>query len=545
LRDARKPAGEQSAHADVAGSWCARACNYGQARSAAAGREIRWPFSRLPVPGSDADCRGRPGAKEKIGSLGSCVKKKRFHSCNVLDSSPVERHLWHFTVERNDVKLQKEETVAAASPLPPKLVAKDWSELVQPKLNIAWLPADQVFLRVVQLPIVDRGELLSMLEFQLEKISPLPVPQILWSAEVLPSSAEKMQTAILCVVAREVVESFVGNIEQQNYQPDRLEVPQLNQVLSDGVREDGAWIYPGTGPDSDICTIAWWFGGTLHDLHVVRLPQPPETPEGAVPLNVAEFRAGFLQEHLLQVAWAGELEGWLTMPVKWHLVADDETAARWVPLLSRLAEESMDRHPALDRKGLAQFSARRATRDEPSANLLPVEFAARYRQQFIDRLWMRGLGAVVAIYLAGVVVFMVTLQVRNMQASRLTGEVAGIANTYTNVLRLRERVQVLQEQLNLKYAALDCFKVASELLPADFILINFQFSRGSTLTLTGTAPPGQEQKVIDFNDAMRSATINGEKLFKDVTPPTFPSRAAQQVVNWNFDCKLNVSDKIE
>jgi hypothetical protein len=40
------------------------------------------------------------------------VKKKRLHSCNVLDTTPIERHLWHFTVERDDVKLQREEVIA-------------------------------------------------------------------------------------------------------------------------------------------------------------------------------------------------------------------------------------------------------------------------------------------------------------------------------------------------------------------------------------------------------------------------------------------------
>ena len=40
----------------------------------------------------------------------------------------------------------------------------------------------------------------------------------------------------------------------------------------------------------------------------------------------------------------------------------------------------------------------------------------------------------------------------------LKAEIAGIANTYTNVLRLKERVQVMEEQLNLKYAALDSWK---------------------------------------------------------------------------------------
>ena len=29
------------------------------------------------------------------------------------------------------------------------------------------------------------------------------------------------------------------------------------------------------------------------------------------------------------IAWAGELEGWLTAQPKWHLVADPVTAAEW------------------------------------------------------------------------------------------------------------------------------------------------------------------------------------------------------------------------
>jgi hypothetical protein len=96
--------------------------------------------------------------------------------------------------------------------------------------------------------------------------------------------------------------------------------------------------------------------------------------------------------------------------------------------------------------------------------------------------------------------------------------------------------------LNLKYAALDCFKVASELLPADFTLISLQFQRGGTLQIVGTAPQGEEQKVLDYNEAMRDATVEGKRLFKDVSPVSYPSRAvASQVVNWHFDCMLNVS----
>ena len=347
------------------------------------------------------------------------MKKKRLHSCNVLDTTPIERHLWHFTVERDDVKLQREEVIAGAGIVPAKLASKDWHELVQPKLNIAWLPAQSVFLRVVQLPAVDRAELLSMLEFQLEKLSPLPVQQVVWAAEVVPSAAEKMQTAIVCIVARDAVEQFLASAEQQNYVTDRLEVPQLNQILADGVREDGAWIYAGSGADSDICTVAWWAGGTLHELHVVRLPQAPMAAEGAAPVNANEFRSRFLQETLMQVAWAGELEGWLSMPVQWHFVVDDQSGAAAEALFSGWTDTLPAKHAALDRKGLARYSARRVARQEATADLLPADFSRKYHQQYVDRLWMRGLGAVVMAYVAGVVIYMIALQVLNYKASQV------------------------------------------------------------------------------------------------------------------------------
>jgi hypothetical protein len=185
---------------------------------------------------------------------------------------------------------------------------------------------------------------------------------------------------------------------------ERFEVPHINQILPFGVLEYGAWIYAGSGPDSDICTVAWWASGTLHELHLVRLPQAPAAAEGAAPVNPNEFRGRFLQENLLQVAWAGELEGWLTMPVHWHFVAEDQSGAAAEALFSGWTDTQPAKHAALDRKGLARYSAGRAARQEPSGDLLPVDFAHKYRQLYVDRLWMRGLGAVVMAYLAGVVI---------------------------------------------------------------------------------------------------------------------------------------------
>jgi len=468
------------------------------------------------------------------------VKKKRLNSCNVLESNPAATRLWHYIVDRQEVRLQAEQTVSPSQKLPPRSFVKDWHNLVQPRLNVAWLPPEQVFLRVVQLPAANREELLSMLEFQLEKLSPLPVAQIVWSVEVIAGSAENMQTAVVCLAPRDVVEGFLGRIEaEQGYQADRLEVPQLNQIVAEGVKEDGAWIYPGKGVEAHLCLTAWWSGGVLQQVQLMQLPVALVN-EGSAESSL-ESRAKILHEQLMQIAWAGELEGWLTLPVKWYLSGDDQTAAQWQSLIAAWSEEGVTVRPAISTYRLAEFSAERVAREEPTANLLPVEFSTKYRQQYVDRIWMGSLGAVVAVYMIGVVIYMAALKVYDYRQTTLQEQVKKLGPTYTNVLQLKERAQVLQEQVDLKYAALDAFKITAELLPPDLTLSELRF--GKKLQLSGSAPSGQETNVTTFNEQMRNATIDGRPVFKYVGPPQQVARQGSPVVTWNFDAQMNVAEE--
>src|SRR5271170_448932 len=132
----------------------------------------------------------------------------RWHSCNILQTAPDANRLWQFDAKSG--ALDRETSSATGQPLPAaNSTVKSWTSLWQPKLNIAWLPPENVFLRVIELPKSSIGETLSMVELQLEKISPLPVTQIVWTLQVLAqSSAENLQTVIVVIVERKVVEEF-------------------------------------------------------------------------------------------------------------------------------------------------------------------------------------------------------------------------------------------------------------------------------------------------------------------------------------------------
>ena len=427
------------------------------------------------------------------------TKKVAISSCNVLQVGPQARQLWQFDARGRGFVLNREQTSFAGEPMPARLIAKDWRSLWQRKLNVAWLPPEHVFLRVAQFPQSDLDETLSMVELQLEKLSPMPVAQIVWSIHVLPHAEGNLQTVIVMMVARNTVEEFLGQLEGQGYLADRLELPLLDQLQATAVTESGAWIYPEAPGGRNAALVAWWYGGVLQNLALITLP----------PANRAES----LKEQLLQMTWAGELEGWLTAPPVWHLVADAPTAAEWEPALRTGLEQPVTVLAPVPAAGLAALTAARAAQAGSEANLLPVEFSTRYRQQFVDRLWMRGLGAIVMLYLLGVLVYFARLELELYRTHAVEAQVADRGPIYTNALQLKAKFQNLKDTQDLKFAALDCWKTVAELLPDGITLEGYNFSEGKKLTLSGSAPIDQTKRLLDFDADIRKATSNGEPLF--------------------------------
>jgi hypothetical protein len=451
----------------------------------------------LKAKAAKADQGAQPGTAARTAR-----RKTRavpIHSCNVLQVGAQARQLWQFDARGRGFVLNREQTSFAGEPLPARLIAKDWRSLWRRKLNVAWLPPEHVFLRVAQFPLSDLNETLAMVELQLEKLSPMPVAQIVWSIHVLPHAQGNLQTVIVMIVSRNTVEEFLGQLEGQGYLADRLELPLLDQLQATTITRSGAWIYPEAAGGRNAALVAWWYGGVLENLALITLP-PANRPDS-------------LKEQLLQMAWGGELEGWLTAPPAWHLVADAPTAAEWELALRSGLEQPVEVIAPVPVAGLAALTATRAAQAGPQANLMPAEFSTRYHQQFVDRLWMRGLGAVVALYLVGVMVYFARLEWELYGTRAVEQEAADRGPVYTNALQLKAKYEVLAVREDLKFAALDCWKAVAELLPDGVTLEGYNFNNGEKLTLTGTAPADQTKRLLDFDADIRKVAPNGQPLF--------------------------------
>ena len=455
----------------------------------------------------------------------------RWHSCNILHSAPDANRLWQFDAKSG--ALNRETGSAAGQPVPARQAVKSWQSLWQPRLNIAWLPPENIFLRVIELPKSSVGETLSMVELQLEKLSPLPVTQIVWTLQVLAQSAgENLQTVIVVIVERRVVEEFLGKLETQGYLADRLEVPMLDQLAAASPTGEGAWIYPTSLNNQPAALVAWWFGGTLRNLSLIVLES-------------AGDRAKSFQTQVAQFVWAGELEGWLTTQPQWHLVAEGETAVEWEALLRDGLGEPVEVTAPVPLTELAAHTARRATAASPDAALLPAEYATRYHQQFVDRLWLRGLIATGVLYAIGVVIYFCATAVLGFQTGKVEQQAAAISGSYTNALQLKARYEVLKERQDLKYAALDCWRLVADKLPEGISLQRFSFGDGHKLTLSGTVTQDQITPITDFYDALRKAKLNGQPMFNASSGEPLSYRQTGSQVSWNFSLELNHASEDE
>lgn len=449
-------------------------------------------------------------------------------TCNVLTQDKNSRQLWRFTAGGGQVKPAGAFSGLPTDPLPRKQFTKGWSSLWHKTVNIAWLAPDQVFLAAVKVPKCDSAEeLRTMIEFQIERISPLPVAHIVWSFEKIPQNPrmlDEMRTAIVVIASRAALEKRLGELEKDGYQPDRLELPFLHQLLTTQINSDGVWVYPFVMEGKTFCLTAWWTHKTLQSISLVHL---------TVPEN---WKSEILNE-LRKVSWAGEIEGWLTADFDTHLVCDDKTAEVWLPLLKEACGTEIEHtQPPVD-AALASLNARRVARSECTANLLPAERAERYRQELTDRIWMRAVGALIVVYLMVVACYFGWLQFLDSQKNQIRREVNALSDDYNTVKEMRAQIEIQKTQISLRFATLDCLMAASEALPAELTLDSLNFSKGQTVRLVGTAQNGQSPKITDFKEALSKYTVKGDLLFASVGSPTMRMQQNGQI-QWDFSCEI-------
>jgi hypothetical protein len=93
----------------------------------------------------------------------------------------------------------------------------------------------------------------------------------------------------------------------------------------------------------------------------------------------------------------------------------------------------------------------------------------------------------------------------------------------------------------LKYAALDCWKIVAEQLPAGISLQRLSFADGQNLALNGTVAPEQVDLITEkdgFYDRVRKAKLNGQPMFDTSGGEDLTYQQRDNSVSWRFSLAL-------
>ena len=442
--------------------------------------------------------------------------------------SPTGRRVWKF-------QLGKQEVVPSGEillPTDPKQIkpsaARDWKALLSPQIHIAWLPAKDVFIRAVQLPGGDPSELVSMVEFQIDKISPLPVNQIVWTAHGVVHPDGQQQTALVVIAARSAVEEFLDTEVAAGFVANQLDLPLVRWWSGLALQGDGLYLLTESAADRSLVLAGWHVGGVWRDINLLHLP-------------VGIGPSDSLIRQLGQTAWAGEMEGWLHGIPRVYLGAEEKSVMAWTPELTEWSGQPVVPLPLPESASLALETAKALS--EPTASgLMPAEWVALQRQKFIDRLWLNGLGALGVAYLLFLFTFLIALNVRKYQRDDLRSEVSAMGINFTNTLQLKAQVAILEEQVALRYAALDAWQAVANALPSPLTLTQLDFQRGRTLQLSGTVPAESSSEVTRFNSELKKAVVNDKPLFANVKPAQISSRPGATSATWSFEAEVRRGD---
>jgi hypothetical protein len=462
----------------------------------------------------------------------------KWNDCNLVelkDESSLAACLWHFAIRDRQLSQKARTLHGEDAPMPSMQVEQAWRQFFSKRLNLTWLANEHLYLRVLHLPACeDHDEIKQILEFQLEKISPVPVHQIVWSFELLPCPDPNQQTVLLALAESHAIESLLSKLDTLGYQTDWISFAALHGLADFKPQGDCirvAW-QPRNEASAD-CMISWHIQGWAREVGLIHIPSDQRGAKALI-------------AHLNHTAWTGELEGWLQEAPKVIFEGPGEPPTPWQEATSQWTSHGIEQQTAPEPDQLSQRGAQRSILGQSSINLMPPSIHRGYRQRYIDGLWWSSLKGIGLVYLFGVGIYFAALEWKKTGNMDLQVALRSRANAYTNTMALQAKVNILQEQVDLKYSALDSLRVISELMPDGMSLISYNFRQGKILTLRGNVASDQTSRVTDYHEALIDAQVDGKALFESVSDPSITAGATSRrnpgaSSTWSFNCELKRS----
>ena len=122
------------------------------------------------------------------------------------------------------------------------------------------------------------------------------------------------------------------------------------------------------------------------------------------------------------------------------------------------------------------------------------------------------------------------------------------SNQYNGALLLKAKVETLEKQKALKYAALEAWHKVSTGLPGELKFTELAFASGRTLDgntsrelrISGAADAGKATLIDDYQEALtRMERSDGKALFSSVRAETIRQDTRKNQTVWSLKCEFD------
>lgn len=359
------------------------------------------------------------------------------------------------------------------------------------------LPSSQLLMRILELPSCNAAELKSMVELQMDQISPFPVEQLTVSYEVL--SQNENHSRVLAVAAQRKIVDTLGDL----FKEQKVYIRSL---------------------DAEV--LAWWSLLITHGKVpcqgrvVLILEEHTEfsmiVADDGVPVCFRSlelfhnFDADAVMDEIIEevryTLLSLEAEYGACEQCRVEIWSETEFPARLIGLLETQCKGSVQQHDLRSIPPVSEgLALRTAERRLHHAELVPREWVELQRRKRLVKIITIASIALLSLWLAVVAIAGTVFTCRQAAYNRVRKEAARYEGPARAAQAAREQMLSLEQYSDRSHSALECLRAVTLVLPGNVELASFSYKKGDAVNLRGSGD--QADSIYDFFQKLGTSDV--------------------------------------
>ncbi len=429
------------------------------------------------------------------------------------------------TIAQDSLACATAEPVEGGSALTGLQLSDEVREQLEGDLTVS-IRTSELIMRTMEFPTTEPEEIASMVDFQIDKVSPFPLDQLAVSHEIL-QTAETGSRVLMVAVKHECIDDIGDTFALKGVHIHSidarilgwLELLNKNEQLSADACEilivdDGI----------DFTLVALCNGIPLA---FRALPSPAEQKDPAKELSV---EVGYT---LTTLDAEQDLPDFTAIRI-WSL---SEWPEETLATLGSETGLTATRHSLLDLPPLSEGIIERTLHRNSRIELIPREWIDLQKLKRLKRRFLISSSVIGAVWLMLMLIFTVVYQTRAIALKRVQKKEASLAPSANEAMQNRQKLRALKSYADRSDSALECLREVTRLLPpGDIEFVSYNYNKDKGVTLRGTADG--DSTVYELFDA-----LGDSEQFVELTGQRINTQMTKGVQRAIFSVNLTLSSE--